>query len=225
MSFLDRFLGLSSQKNKKFNVELLLDFLTISNSSFSKNQIKRKIEIEIFGHEIFDSNIPAEFQEEEILKEEYFNKRYRLTFNLIGIAIIEALINKKFGSVLYSNEIYELKKRVYPNLLKLRTEILVDIELHENNYDWRYYDNKKNLENHPSSFLLFDNFTRNLSLEVNSLLIGNGEVRCLLFHCTSGLGIIISNEGVQYHGDSCRLTVKGLIKPVWDNLEEGFQML
>jgi hypothetical protein len=225
MGFLDSFLGLSSHNNKKFNSELLLDFLTISNSSFSKYPIKRKIEIEIFGHEIFDSNIPAEFQEEEILKEEYFNKRYRLTFCLIGIAIIEALVNKKFGGVLYSNEIYELKKRVYPNLLQLRTEILVDIELHENNYDWRYDDNKKNLKNDSSSFLQFDNFTRNLSFEVKNLLIDNGEVRCLLFHCTSGLGRIISNEGAQYHGDSCRLTVKELIKPVWNNLEEGFQML
>jgi len=109
--------------------------------------------------------------------------------------------------------------------LQLRTEILVDIELHENNYDWRYDDNKKNLKNDSSSFLQFDNFTRNLSFEVKNLLIDNGEVRCLLFHCTSGLGRIISNEGAQYHGDSCRLTVKELIKPVWNNLEEGFQIL
>src|SRR5690606_22674847 len=88
---------------KKFNSDSLLNQLTITNSIFNKT--KSLIEREIFGDSIISSDVPIEFQEDEVKKEENFNKRYILSSGITGIAIIELAITERFGNDLYANEV------------------------------------------------------------------------------------------------------------------------
>lgn len=225
MGIFDKYFGFSNQNRKKFNSDLLIDFLTISNSVLNKYPNQRLIELEIFGTEIVDRNVPEEFQEEQIAKGKYFNKRYRLSSNLIGIAIIEAIIRKRFGHDLYSSELIELKSKIFSNLLKLREEIIKDIEFFESDYDWRYIDNKINLKNDSASFLQFQNFTFKLSNEVLNLISDNGEYHNLLFYFDSGLGQIIGDSRLLKYRNSTKNIVKNLINQVWTLLDDGFRML
>ncbi|MBX2897563.1 MAG: hypothetical protein KF763_19135 [Cyclobacteriaceae bacterium] len=198
---------------KKVNSDFLLELLTITNSVFNKYQNKKFIEKEIFGDSIISSNVPIEFQENEVKKEENFNKRYTLSAGVTGIAIIEIIVIEKFGIDLYVNELLDFKKKMFNNILKLRNEILqykstpFEIEFGIE----KYSDDNTSLENNDSSFDLFLKFIQDRVLEVKRLLAGYGDCHNLLFHFDSGVGqIVLSSRPISY-GSNTKAIVKQMV--------------
>lgn len=192
MGFLDNFL---KPTNKKITVDSLLKLLTTSNNSF--NKICSLVEKQIFFGEIIDEDCPLEFQQDNVLEKENFKNRFIVSTGITGIAIIEFVIVKKYGADLYSQEIKEFKKTVFPNLLILREKIL-------------QRPTPSEFEDDIEPSLLNKSFAENQFIisvtqkanDISNLLNKTGEYRNIYYHLYLVLGQIIPDrDRIFFHPD------------------------
>lgn len=222
MGFLDKFLKSSTDNqsaNKKFGSDSLLSLLTTLNISFDK--IKRQVESEIFFDSLIDPDCPAEYQKEAIALQEHFNKRFILSSGVTGIAIIELAIIEKFGSGSYIDEIKDFKKIIFPNILKLRNQIL---EFPQKPYHFDL-DNEPALQNNDTSFNDFSSYTTNRTSEIRNLLKKSGEYRNILFHFDEGLGQIMPNQKFTHFKPNIKPKLENKIEDTWRLVSHFFNSI
>jgi hypothetical protein len=219
MGLFDKFFRSGNSVEAKLSLDTLLELVTISNNSF--NKIRTELEKYTFLDYIISPNVPIEFQEERVELEEEYRNRFVISAGIVSLAIIEFLIIKKSKNEHNIESLIALKKRVFPNLLKIREKIILrnldpNVEI---NYEFDDNENRivNNIENETKFILLVSN----LSLEIQNFIDQNADIKHIRNYFGYSMGQIFARNLTEKNEKIAEI-VKTRIKIICRDLENFF---
>jgi hypothetical protein len=219
MGLFDKFFRSGNSVEAKLSLDTLLELVTISNNSF--NKIRTELEKYTFLDYIISPNVPIEFQEERVELEEEYRNRFVISAGIVSLAIIEFLIIKKSKNEHNIESLIALKKRVFPNLLKIREKIILrnldpNVEI---NYEFDDNENRivNNIENETKFILLVSN----LSLEIQNFIDQNTDIKHIRNYFGYSMGQIFARNLTEKNEKIAEI-VKTRIKIICRDLDNFF---
>lgn len=162
----------------KFDEETLLRLITLSNTEFDKK--RNEFEYLYLGQSIISSNIPIEFQKEEILWDKEFTDRYLISTGIVSTALIKYLLYKNANNNHNTLVLEAVKNTLFENMLKIRDNLLKKSETSDSSYSILsncFIDDETKIEKNEQNFKLFSKTIDEISNELVSFINENGDSR------------------------------------------------
>lgn len=217
MNFISK---LFNKPKKKDKVDVFLELLNISNSSFQK--ISKQIEKSIFwGHDIINYEVPPEYQEDSILTKKNYDARFMISAGITGLAILEYTLKEKYDEDVYLADLIKTKKIIYSNILPIREEIIkfpIPIHFFED-------DTEPSLINTMSAQDDFIDSVTQKSNFIKNLIERRGEYRNIYFHFFLVLGQVMPDKKRIFFGPDHAKIVDNKITEVVELMRYFFDEL